>query len=1006
MNLSQSELRTLRFYEWENWGRGVNAYDIAIDIEPPFHPFFNHTIQTAPYRDDTKKETILSSIANIFQNGFKKEVVKEYKPPIDYKTLEPYPFKNVAPLKAFSVSLPKGGKVNVQESEQLLIMLSYSQSITSFEIIATQEDIKIQFVCRSYDADNLRTQVKAYFPEAVVQETEDSLGELFTNTQYGCVLDFGLREEFMRPINTVTSFNVDPHIGLLASMEALKEGEFGLIQVLFKGAVNPWSESILRSVSDSDGSCFFEDAPEMLTLSREKISSPLFGVVIRVLGAGNNGAEEAQAISLRMANALMRLYSSKSNSLVLLNNEGYNIETRFKDIIRRESHRLGMLLNSKELVAIVHPPSASVASQKLVRDIKKSKQAPDITQGHKFVLGINVHQGKEKEVSISSSQRTRHFHLIGASGVGKSTLILNMVNQDLIHGNAIAVLDPHGDLIDAILSHIPQNRLDDVLIIDPADSDYPIGFNILSAHSEIEKEILSSDLVAVFRRLSTSWGDQMNSVFANAILAFLESSQGGTLADLRRFLIEKPYRDAFLKTVNDPNIIYYWQKEYPLLKSSSIGSILTRLDTFLRPKLIRNMVAQKKGLDFEHLMDSKKIILVKLSQGLIGAENSYLLGTVIVSKIYQSALSRQTQQQNKRSDFFLYVDEFQNFITPSMSGILSGARKFHLGLILAHQGMEQIQKYDSELASSIISNVGTRICFRLGDTDAKKFADGFSFFETDDLQGLNTGQAIVRIDRPDNDFNIIIEPLESPANGEEMRDTVIAKSRVRYATPRSEVESVLKQTQATEEIQEEIIITKPTIRKETAPIQEPIKQPEELQQSHTKENLIKQKERTEHRYLQAFIKKMAESRGYKALLEEPTPDGKGRVDVSLEKNGGKIACEICVTTTDEWELHNIEKCINAGYDTVIAISRDKKALEKIQRLVKSKLSQQIQNKVFIFEPEEFFLHLDNQSAKEASTEERIKGYRVKVNYTALSESEAKAKQDNILKVITKSERKI
>lgn len=235
-----------------------------------------------------------------------------------------------------------------------------------------------------------------------------------------------------------------------------------------------------------------------------------------------------------------------------------------------------------------------------------------------------------------------------------------------------------------MLSFIPKERIDDVVLIDPSDSKFPVGFNILTAHTEIEKELLASDLVALFRRFSTSWGDQMNSVFANAILAMLESTRGGTLMDLRHFLIEKEFRDQFLKSVTDPDVVFYWQKEFPLLRGTSIASILTRLDSFLRPKLIRTMVSQKTSLDFQTLMDGRKIILVNLSEGLMGAENSFLLGAFIVSKIQQCAMARQAQRTEARTPFFLYIDEFHHFITPSMSSILSGARKYGLGLVLGH----------------------------------------------------------------------------------------------------------------------------------------------------------------------------------------------------------------------------------------------------------------------------------------------------------------------------------
>jgi hypothetical protein len=330
-----------------------------------------------------------------------------------------------------------------------------------------------------------------------------------------------------------------------------------------------------------------------------------------------------------------------------------------------------------------------------------------------------------------------------------------MIVQDMRNGEGLAVLDPHGDLIDEILGHVPEERIADVVLLDPSDEDFPIAFNILSAHSELEKNLLASDLVSVFRRLSTSFGDQMNTVLANAIIAFLESSERGTLSDLRRFLVEPNFRERFLETVRDPEIVYYWQKEFPLLGGRPQGPILTRLDTFLRPKVIRHMVSQKENrIDFSTIMNSRKILLAKLAQGLIGEENSYLLGTLIVSKLNQMAMSRQSMATSERKDFYLYVDEFHNFVTPSMAAILAGARKYHLGLVLAHQELQQLSNRDNDVASAVISNPYTRVCFRLGDFDAKKLEDGFSFFSAKELQNLGVGEAICRMERAEYDFNL------------------------------------------------------------------------------------------------------------------------------------------------------------------------------------------------------------------------------------------------------------
>lgn len=1000
-DLSRIEAATLHFYQWEQRCRGWQVFEDPVELEPIFEPYFVHAsrFEYVPEDiDDGKKPTILGKIVNLF-------IPKQEKPLVQDEPLGAYTFQSIdEPLNCFSISLPKGYKVQPEMMQHLLLMISSTASPISFEIIATYQSIRLQFVCRRPDAMNVYSQLKAYFPEAAVQEYSEGLDGIIDYDLSSWVTEFGLREEFMRPIKMTDKLDPDPYIGIFGHLEHIQRGEQAAIQILFQGAVNPWAESIMQSVSNSKGEPFFMDALDMLPLAKEKISTPLYGVIVRVVGQGET-IDASGSVLERIGRGLMELSRSGGNSLIPLEAKSYTAEDQYDDTLLRQSHRLGMLLNSRELATLVHIPSASVFSNKLHRDNKKTNPAPEIATGNKLVLGTNYHQGVEKEVSMSSSQRLKHTHVIGATGTGKSTFVTNLIVQDIIQGNGIAVLDPHGDLIENILTHIPENRHSDVILIDPADSEYPVGFNILTAHSEIEKEILSSDLVSVFKRLSTSWGDQMNSVLANAILAFLESSKGGTLFDLRRFLIEKSFRDSFLKTVTDPSIIYYWQKEFPLLKSNSIGPILTRLDSFLRPKLIRNMVAQKKGLDFESFLDSGKIVLVKLSQGLIGNENSYLLGTFIVAKIHQAAMARQSKQKDDRRDFYLYIDEFQNFVTQSMSAILSGARKYHLGLILAHQDMQQLTKQDTELASSVLSNAGTRICFRIGDMDAKKMEDGFSHFEAKDLQNLATGEAIVRIDRPEYDFNLSTSLLENvdDTQAEKNKNEIIGLSRANYGTPKSEVEEILQELVkdfVVPEKEEKHITESRPIPFERVP---PIENNPETEPYTT--NLIERKAESQHRYLQALIKRMAESRGYKVFTEEPTSDGKGRVDVSLERNGKRIACEVCVTTPQEWELHNIQKCLADEYDTVVSISSDKKVLDNIRKQVLQNLSLPEQEKMQYFEPESFFQFLDAEITKDTSTESLMKGYRVKVEYDSISDKEAHNKQEQILKTITNSIRK-
>lgn len=989
---------TDHFYDWEQRGRGWLESSDRIQLEPPFHPFFFHPDPHVSIRDEGKR-SFLGWIAGGLLDNLKSSVPEpqlEHSPPI-----RPYLFESEEPIRTFSISLPRGYKVGIHETEQLLLMLSFATHPISFEIIGNHTAIALQLACRQSDERHISSQMKAFFPEASISQKVDLLEDVMSPPGYLSMIDVGLKEEFMRPIAMPKDFSLDPFIALFGAFEAVDEHELALVQILFSGTVNPWSESIMRAVTGSDGRSFFEDAPDMVSLAQVKISSPLFSTVIRILGKSLY-EDDAPKLCESIFKSFVRIYSSSSNSFIAVSSD-IALEEKLEDIVDRTSHRLGMLLNAKELAGLVHFPSNSVASSRLVRDTQKTKMAPTIAFGHSMVIGINEHQGREKEVSLEPEIRLRHTHIIGSTGSGKSTLLLNMIIRDIEHGSGIAVLDPHGDLIESIYPHVPEERLKDVVVIDPADADYPVGFNILSAHSEIEKHILSSDLVAVFRRLSTSWGDQMNSVFGNAILAFLESPKGGTLADLRRFLVEKSFRETYIKTVQDPHVAYYWQKEFPLLRSNSIGSILTRLDSFLRPKLIRNMVSQKQGLDFENLLDSKKIVLVKLSQGLIGAENSYLLGTFFVSKVYQAAMARQAREN--RPDFFMYIDEFQNFITPSMSSILSGARKYRVGLVLAHQDMQQLVKYDSELASSVVANAGTRICFRLGDTDAKRFESGFSYFTREDLENLQTGEAIMRIERPENDFTLRTLLTDRPEleQAEKTKNAIIDHSRKTYGTSRAEVEEIL--TVAAD------MLPGPISQLQTGQVTEKVqpKEPPEPQREMpaptTRERLVMQKEQTEHRYLQMLIKRMAESRGYVAKLEEPIPGTQERVDVSLEKNGKRIAVEVCVSTEATWEVHNIQKCQIAGYDRVVSCSNYEEVLKKIRQESIATLDPQLINSILFFQPEQFFDYLDDLSIQEAATETRVKGYRVKVDYTAVSGTEMAVKKERVGKAILDSIKK-
>jgi hypothetical protein len=1012
-----AEKLTTNFYAWERRGRGWQVFDYPVELEPPFEPFF-HYLPYRPVIDDGRKKTFFGSLARLFTCESRKPSAPEHDNQEDfnesYAEIYPETFEDHSTLVETRISLPRNQKISPEVTEQFLLNLSYCALPLSLEIIGSSDFTSVQLTCRERDLHQVRQQLKAYFPDASLSEERDFLESLWDFGKETLVVDFGLSTEFMRPLRVFKNFEIDPLIGIIGSLDNLESGELGILQILFQAARQPWPESILRSVSGSDGRSFFADCPEMLKLAENKVRKPLFAAVIRIVGQ-SQWEDRALEIAKSLAGGLTQLADPHGNELIPLNNDDYDDYDHVQDVLLRQTRRIGMLLGSEELVSLVHPPSLSVRSEKLVREIKKTKPLPKSALGHRLILGENVHQGRIETVSLGIEQRLRHMHLIGATGTGKSTLLLNLIVQDIKYGQGLAVLDPHGDLIDQIIGHIPENRFQDVILFDPSDADWPVGFNILSASSDIEKNVLASDLVGLFRRFSTSWGDQMTSVLGNAVLAFLESERGGTLIDLKRFLVENDFRKTYLASVSDPEVIYYWQKEFPLLKGNPQASILTRLNSFLRVKLIRNIVAQRQGLNFEEILNGKKIFLGKLAQGLIGEENSYLLGALIVSKIQQVAMARQARSHSERQDFFLYIDEFHNFVTPSLASILSGARKYHLGLVLAHQELRQLWNRDTELANSVISNPGTRICFRLGDFDAQKLADGFSYFNAQDLQSLGTGEAVMRLERSEYDFNLraLPPPEVSLEQASRNHERLTLLSREKYAGQREELEtSLIRETTTEIEIEEEVepepvrpalkVVKKtetPRRERPAPPVEEKLPVAVDLSETKTKSE-------SQHRYLQTLIKHLAEDKGFKAVIEQPTPDGLGRVDVSLETESLRIACEISVSSTEDQEVKNIEKCLAAGYDAVLLCSPEKKPLEKVRKALGLKLDQFSQKKVFFLQPDELMFFLEEQAARLESKEQRVKGYKVKVQYQPVKEPDKKVKREAVAKVILRSMRRM
>jgi hypothetical protein len=980
------ERLTEQFYAWELRGRGWQEFARPVALEPPFRPFPGYFLP--PIKDDGHRPSFLGRLIAPARPV-------EEPPAIEEPEVES--FETDEPLIECVVSLPRDEAVKAESAERFLLALSGAELPLAFEVVGLPDQIRVQLVSRAPDAGLLANQLRAFFPEVSISGEPAGLRETWTAAPGETVLvHFGLAREFMLPLHSFGSLDPDPLLPLFGALSELEPGEAGLVQVLFARVRERWAESVMQAVHTGGGKPFFADYPELTKLAGEKISRPLYAACLRV-AAKSMDQTGAWRIVRDLAGALTHFGAPDANELVPLAVE--DGEDAREQIFERVSRRPGMILGSDELAALAHLPSASVRVPKLLREIRRSKAAPAISQGAGILLGENVHHGKTVPVRLPNDLRLRHLHVIGASGSGKSTLLVDLIVQDIEEGRGVGVLDPHGDLVDEIAGRIPAERLGDAILFDPADAAYPVAWNILEAHSELERTLLASDLVGIFRRFSTSWGDQMTSVLGNAVLVLLENP-GSTLLDLREFLVDRQTRERLLAAVDDPYLLSYFRHEFQLAAGKSVGAILTRLDGFLRSKTVRQIVgARESRLNLRSVVDRGQIFLARLSQGAIGEENAALLGSLLVSKFHQITMSRQEVKREERRPFFLYADECQEVATASMAQLLAGARKYGLGLILAHQDLRQLESKAPEVASALLGNAGTRIAFRVGDRDAKALSEGLSFFGPADLMSLRVGEAIARIDNSQGDCNLKTHllPAVEAETATARREAITARSRERYAVPREEPQrapEAARETPAPRVAPEERRPLPPT---PTSP------QPRPARESRPPTPAPMGRGGPEHQYLQELVKRWAEAKGYRATVEEPISGG-GKVDVALRREGHSLACEISVTTTAEHETGNVEKCLAAGFDEVVLLSLHRGTLGKVREAVEARVEEKDRQRLHFMSPEEFFTFLD--APEPAAKETTVGGYKVKVRYKPAEGEAATRKSKAVSEILLKSLKKM
>lgn len=407
-------------------------------------------------------------------------------------------------------------------------------------------------------------------------------------------------------------------------------------------------------------------------------------------------------------------------------------------------------------------------------------------------------RGADRTFGIRTSDRRQHMYVIGKTGTGKTNLLKNMALQDIVNGDGIAIVDPHGSFVEEILEQIPENRIGDVIYVNPADSDFPVAFNILEVPDPKYKHLIASDLMGIFTKIwANVWSSRMEYILNNCVLALLDTP-GTTLLGIPRILVDKDYRRKIVENIKDPVVRAFWVQEYESyndrFRGEAIAPIQNKVGQFLSTALIRNIVGQpKSSINIHDIMNQHKILLVNVSKGRIGEDNAQLLGAMLITKIQLAAMERVRIPEKERKDFYLYVDEFQNFATDSFASILSEARKYRLNIIIAHQYVGQlVTDTTTKVRDAVFGNVGTMIIFRVGAADAEFLENEFvPEFEIQDLVNLPNYSIYIKLmvngitSRP---FSAITLPAKLDERIVDSTEAIIEYTHKHYSRSRAEVE--------------------------------------------------------------------------------------------------------------------------------------------------------------------------------------------------------------------------
>ncbi len=683
-------------------------------------------------------------------------------------------------------------------------------------------------------------QILAFYEHAKIKESPDDFN-VFNIQGHSSGAYARLSEREVLPLRTYENIDHDPMRNILGVFEKLKtQGEGASIQILIAPAGNKFINEFHKILDDvKDGysvkyasdnfykfkSAFFKASKEILFGTKDnkplenkekymkgrkavdegaaekianKVKSSILKTNIRIVTSAET-KERADIILNEVESAFNQFSEPASNSIIFEKQNGSELKKFFHDFsFRLFSHDKLIPLNLKELASIFHFP-VGISNIAQLKEAKSGIAPAPIEMGEDgIVLGVNNYRGKVTTVRMHKEDRVRHFYVVGQTGTGKTNILLNMITQDIRNGDGVCYIDPHGTDIQTILSRIPRERIDDVIYFDPAYTARPMGLNMLEFDSRYpeQKTFVVNELMSIFNKLfdmKVGGGAMFEQYFRNSAFLVMEDPESGsTLLEITRVLADKNFRDMKLAKCKNPIIKQFWKSAEETSGDQSLANfvpyISSKFDNFISNDIMRPVVLQQESVfNFRKIMDEKKILLVNLSKGRLGDINANLIGLVLVGKIQMAALSRVDMFGQKMNDFYLYIDEFQNVTTDSISSILSEARKYRLSLNVAHQYISQL---DEGIKNAVFGNVGSMAVFRVSPEDANfleaKFKPVFTAGDISRIDNYNAYVSMLVKGQPTKPFNI--ETLAPEEGNLALVDKIKQLSYLKYGRDREEVE--------------------------------------------------------------------------------------------------------------------------------------------------------------------------------------------------------------------------